>query len=57
VTDGLLDLGPVLAAAQEIGAKWAPYLVAMLGVYLGLFLVGLVVEAMRSSRPGRGSDV
>jgi len=57
MTDGLLDLGPVFSAAQEIGAKWAPYLVAMLGVYLGLFLVGLVVEAMRSSRAGGRSDV
>jgi len=56
MTEGLLDLGPIFDTVTVLVQKWGPYLVAMLGVYLGLFLVGLVVEAMRSSRAGGRSD-
>jgi len=56
MTDGLISLTPLMATVTALVTHWGPWLVAMLGVYLGLFLVGLVVEAMRSNRAGNRSD-
>lgn len=50
MTDGLLDLTPLWAAVGVLVDKWGGYLGVILGVYLGLFVIGLVIEAVRSSK-------
>lgn len=55
MTDALIDLSPMWSAVTGIVAHYSVPLLAMLGVYIGLFLVGLVFEAVRTTR--RGPDV
>lgn len=52
MTDGLVDLGPIFSAASALVASYGGYLAVIVGVYLALFVIGLVIEAVRSSKQG-----
>jgi len=50
MTDGLLDLDSIFTAVGALVSNYGGYLAIVLGVYLGLFLVGLAIEAVRSAK-------
>lgn len=52
MTDGLVDLTMIWSAVQAVYDNYGGYLAIILGIYLGLFMVGLVIEAVQSSRNG-----
>lgn len=52
MTDGLVDLSPIFGAVSALVDGYGGYLAVILGVYLGLFVLGIVFEAMRSSKSG-----
>lgn len=52
MTDGLIDLSGIWSVLGGVFAGWGGYLAIILGVYIGLFFVGLVLEATRRKRGG-----
>lgn len=52
MTDALVNLDPILGAVSGVAGVLGGPLVAILAAYLGFFVVGLVLEAVRSRRNG-----
>jgi len=50
MVDGLLNLGPVKEAIGAFFSEFGGYLVVPLGVYLALFVIGLVIESVQSRK-------
>jgi hypothetical protein len=57
VTDSLLNFQPILTTVTALFADYAGPLGIILAVYLGLFVLGLIFEAMRSSKSSNKPDV
>lgn len=52
MTDGLINLAPLWDAVGVLVEQYGGYLGVILGVYLGLFVLGLIIESVRSAKKG-----